>query len=490
MYRAIIVDDEMPALRYLDALIDKHAPHFQVDALFTGAKKALEYLQDHSVDLLITDINMHGMDGIELATQARSLSPDIHIIIVSGYAEFEYAKGAIQAGVDEYLLKPVDIPQFTKVLGHIAAQLEREHSEHTASILCAVACGQSYDHILYNKLFGKKEYRFTLVRLGNPEIRRFAPLTYTQVIDSSFDPFAILQGRNDNERILLSAHTDSASYLADLSVYMAQNHSKLFWTVIYSGAPHTVDKLPAFIQEAAEMVNKMAVIGKNQMLQHPQRKHQEKTMQIPSSEIKHFVYLVSSGKTKQFKEYLLNLAAEWERLQVPQQQAWHCVRQIAHNICLTIPSLNNQLDAVIDEALDLIDCAQSYGELLMGIYSILFDDVHSRDRKLSSDELYQHVIDYIDAHYSAQISMQDICDEMGISRTYLSRLFRKYGDTTFNIYLTNCRIKASAALLLAHPEYRMRDIAACVGYDDPSYWGKVFRQVMGCTPSQYLSMKK
>ena len=490
MYRTIIVDDEMPALRYVHALIDKHSTAFQVEALFSGAKKALEYLAEHPVDLLITDISMHGMNGIELATQARELWPNIHIIIISGYAEFEYAKGAIHASVDEYMLKPIDIPQFKGVLDRIAAKLEREQANLVSELLCAIACGHPYSQQAYDSIFKNREYRFTLVRWGNPDIRKTPALTYTDVVSAPGEPFIVLQGRCENEQILLSSQADSASYLADLGVYMSHGRSGFAWTVIYSLSPQMPKRLSAFIAEAIRLLNQCAIIGKNQMIAHPQNRAPEKRTQIPGSEIKQITYLVTSGKTRQFKEYLLNLATIWERRQLPQIQAWQAVRQIAHNICMTNPALSLQLDDIIGELLDLMSCAQSYGELLAGVYSVLFDDVQSRDRKLTGQELYQHVTQYIDAHYSTQLSMQDVCDEMGISRTYLSRLFRKYGDTTFNIYLTNCRIMASAKMLQAHPEYRMRDIAACVGYDDPSYWGKVFRQVMGCTPSQYIGSMK
>ena len=109
MYCVLVVDDEMPALRFVRSIIEQFAKDFQVVATASSGEHALEYLRQQSVDLLITDISMHGMSGIELAQAARVIQASIHIVIISGYGEFEYAQSAIQVGVDDYLLKPVSI---------------------------------------------------------------------------------------------------------------------------------------------------------------------------------------------------------------------------------------------------------------------------------------------------------------------------------------------------------------------------------------------
>jgi two-component system response regulator YesN len=94
-------------------------------------------------------------------------------------------------------------------------------------------------------------------------------------------------------------------------------------------------------------------------------------------------------------------------------------------------------------------------------------------------------VHYIEENYAQPLSMQSVCDEIGISQTYLSRLFRKYSETTFNAFLTRCRMEAAMKLLRDKPDLLLRDVAACVGYDDSSYFTKVFHQYTGKTPSQF-----
>ena len=139
MYHALIVDDELPALRFVRSIIEQFASGFEVVGTATSGEQGLELLEQQKVDLIITDISMHGISGLELAQQARLIQPGIHIIILSGYSEFEYAKSAIQVGVDEYLLKPVSITKMTALLQAVRQQLDEEQAEMNASLLPAIA---------------------------------------------------------------------------------------------------------------------------------------------------------------------------------------------------------------------------------------------------------------------------------------------------------------------------------------------------------------
>ena len=144
MYHALIVDDELPALRFVRSIIEQFASGFEVVGTATSGEQGLELLEQQKVDLIITDISMHGISGLELAQQARLIQPGIHIIILSGYSEFEYTKSAIQVGVDEYLLKPVSITKMTALLQAVRQQLDEEQAEMNASLLPAIACGLPY----------------------------------------------------------------------------------------------------------------------------------------------------------------------------------------------------------------------------------------------------------------------------------------------------------------------------------------------------------
>lgn len=116
MYNVIIVDDEPSVKRSLKAIIEQEIPSFQVSAMAENGQEALELMSDKIPDVVITDIRMPVMDGLRLAEEIRSRGIPTEVIIISGYSDFSYAKQALQHGVSDYLLKPLDVDEVLKVL--------------------------------------------------------------------------------------------------------------------------------------------------------------------------------------------------------------------------------------------------------------------------------------------------------------------------------------------------------------------------------------
>lgn len=486
MHRVLIVDDEMPALRFISSIIEQFSNGFHVIGTASSGELALDFLQKNAVDLLLTDISMHGMNGIELAQKARKLQPNIHIVIISGYGEFEYAQGAIQAGVDDYLLKPVSISKMSAILQSIQKKLSAENADLSGSILPALACGQPYSKENAELLFGKKSYRFAYIRWGNLDMTLPKFLSATSLTLPQDEYFQVLRGRDDDERILIAEDTRAEDFLSHLSVYMTKPGNLATWTAVYTPLTRSITTLPAFIDIAIGMIYQKTVIGKHQILQLSGGIDQER-MKLPAPDLKQLSYFITSNKTRMVKSYFLSLASGWERSQMPQRQVWHMVRQLIHQVAAVRPVVYNRLEEVLQDFNSLIHSTNSYTDMMNSVYTLLFDKDLARDHRMSTQEMFDYAINYIKENYAQPLSMQSICDEIGISQTYLSRLFRKYSDVTFNAYLTQCRIEAAKQMLREKPDLLLYDVAACVGYEDSSYFTKVFRQYTGKTPSQWAN---
>lgn len=487
MYRVLIADDEMPALRYTRNIIQQFCSQFQiVDAVISG-EAALKVLQAQAIDLLITDISMHGMSGIELAQSAKKLQPDLHIVIISGYGEFEYAQGAIQAGVDEYVLKPVSITKMTSILQSIQEKLDSEYLEQAASLLPAIACHQPYDEAAATRLFARRDWYFAYVLLGNLNLRLPKKLGVTRLLTPPQDHFLILSGRDEEERILISKDDHVENFLMNLSVFVTQASTQATWTMVYMPTAQPMEYLPSFIEQSMEIIYQKTVIGKHQILKYSGGSVREERLTLSAATLRQLGCFVSTGKKHLVKDFFISQAVQWENGQVPQRQVWHMVHQIIHQLATVHQPTNSRLTDILLEIDELIHCAASYGDLMASIYSLLFDSDTTFDRKMTAQELYDCAVQYIEDNYAQPLSMQSICDEMGISQTYLSRLFRKYGNTTFNTYLTRCRMDAAIRILQEKPNMLLREVAACVGYEGSSYFSKVFHQYTGKTPSQYFS---
>ena len=129
MYRLIVVDDEEIIRGGLCQCVDWASLGFEVAADFEDGSEALEYLSEHSCDVVMTDIMMSRVNGLELARQIHEEHPEIKVLLLSGYQEFEYAKQAMQYGVSDYLLKPFRSAEIRTVFENLRRQLDEERAK-------------------------------------------------------------------------------------------------------------------------------------------------------------------------------------------------------------------------------------------------------------------------------------------------------------------------------------------------------------------------
>ena len=135
MYNVIIVDDEFKAAKLLETYINRFVEGFRVIKIFEDGADVVEYLNYHDdIDVIITDIKMRKMSGVELAKYIHYTMTDIKVILVSAYTEFEYAQDAIKYGVFGYLLKVVDIKELTEMMKNLENVLNREREPSAEDI--------------------------------------------------------------------------------------------------------------------------------------------------------------------------------------------------------------------------------------------------------------------------------------------------------------------------------------------------------------------
>ena len=128
MLKILLVDDEREEREGIAYLIKKYGYPLAVSEAQNG-KKALEYMEMHPVDILFTDVKMPMMNGLELAREVNKSYPDTKIIIFSAYGEFDYAKQALEANAVNYLLKPIEIDEFKKVMEDLLRSIQEERNQ-------------------------------------------------------------------------------------------------------------------------------------------------------------------------------------------------------------------------------------------------------------------------------------------------------------------------------------------------------------------------
>ena len=123
MYQVLLVDDEVKIIQWLSKTIPWEKYGFSVCELCTDSLQALQYMECHPVDLVITDIRMPGLNGLDLIRKLHECRPGVRTIILSGYNQFEYAQQALKYGVKRFLLKPLNPDELTELLAELASEM-------------------------------------------------------------------------------------------------------------------------------------------------------------------------------------------------------------------------------------------------------------------------------------------------------------------------------------------------------------------------------
>lgn len=129
MYSLVIVDDEREIRKGFCNYFPWSEIGFKIVADYESAQEADEYLREHPVDVLVTDIRMQGMSGLELIESLRKRQDKTKVVVISGYRDFEYARQAMKLGVRHYLVKPVKFSQISEVFGEICKELDMERAQ-------------------------------------------------------------------------------------------------------------------------------------------------------------------------------------------------------------------------------------------------------------------------------------------------------------------------------------------------------------------------
>lgn len=123
MYKVLLVDDEIRIMQWLREAVPWQTLGYEVADICSSGLQALQYLQNHAVDVVLTDIRMPGLNGLELIRRLNETNPQVTTLILSGYNQFEYAQQAIKYGVRGFLLKPIDLEELADLLRFIKKDL-------------------------------------------------------------------------------------------------------------------------------------------------------------------------------------------------------------------------------------------------------------------------------------------------------------------------------------------------------------------------------
>lgn len=491
MHRVIVVDDERIALKYICSIIEKKCPDYEVVATAEEGMEALQKVEEYQPDLVISDIKMPLMSGIDLVAEIHERYPDIYAVIVSGYSDFEYARSMMKLGVSDYILKPVVPSEMVKTLEKISRKISRSQYEMCTRLIHRLCGNEACDEKVIRRFFPYDQYYCAVIR-RNGLPKRFGTGGSREIFSEVNESYMVY-GRDEMEQLyiipreLLNGRNISA-YIVELSQKMRVDTD--YMTIVYYKESCPPKELQGQIKRLYRTLNAVSVVGQNQMLGlNKESREAEIEYDHPTilEVLNQLEYLLKNKRYTQLKKELNRLYTQWSYERKPQMWMESITRQIIYMLNRYEESSLSSMECeyMLEDAFFYAGTSQ---ELITSLLDILFQNIKkiSSEVKVDSPEFVDAVELYIQRHLSEDLSLQNVSRQFNISQTYMGKLIRKYRDDSFNHYLTRVRMQKATELMRDKPGLYIKDVAQMAGYHDQFYFSRIFRSYMGVCPSDYL----
>lgn len=538
MLKVFLVEDEM----IIRNGVKNNIPWEQEGFTFVGeagdGELAWPLIKQTKPDILITDIRMPFMDGLELSGLVRKELPDTKIIILSGYSEFDYAKQAINLGVANYLLKPISGEKLLEAVKQVADIIREERAQ---ALLVEQYRQENQENIKIEKIrlfeqivAGSATTREILDRGELLELDLAAPF-YTvlllKLVDSgeSMDSsaqvmeasekvdeaimqkpefFAVERGLEGLAILMkseeeLQAGVQLESLEKEIQEILAQYPEVSY----FGGAGETVQRMRDIRRSyvgASKAFASRFFMEKNRFLTVEQISEQKpagmKDMSLKSVDaskinrklVEDFLKSGLEEETKNFvEEYFRNIGREnYESLMFCHYLIVDmnlCASHFLESIGID-PSLLPAQCRDVGEFADSLQCEEGMIAYVTKLFTetIRLRDNSSRNKYLELITAAQKII--LENFQNNEFSMNQAAAMVNLSPGYFSTLFRQETGMSFVEYLTGIRLEKAKALLMC-TNMRSSEIAYEVGYKDAHYFSYIFKKVCGCTPKEYRARK-
>ncbi len=503
----LIVEDEPPILRDIEYTIEALQRDYTIYATALDGQNAIALLEQHrdSIDVLITDIHIPIINGLELISYVHQNMPGIYCIIISGYSEFEYAKKAVQLGVIDYLLKPVNESELRSLLKQIYTRWCLDYLQGDKPLLQQVLSPNTKSLIHHSlaviRLHSQAQSSASQVQLQAdpwpmPDLDAFLT-KHSNYLQS----YCLTEGSSPLEKYLLLTHYSSTAteVFRDIVFQEMLEASRHVTVVIYTGfdesrpAKEHFDSLHAYIWENT-------LLGQSQLIQYKKEEKRilassELTMLSNHISVLHKLFIELN--LTMFYTELEQLLQKMKVLHMNQKDVASYLHMLSDLCASAIPSGKAGFDITSGKLLlQLVNQSDSFSglavdlkEFFHSLFDLLLEEIPASAAS-SKETLLPRIDNYIMKNCFEAINTKSIADKFGFTPAYLSKLFYEYKNVSPMDYIIQLRMEKAKELFQEDSELRIKDIAAHVGYVDSLYFSKVFRKYTGKSPKQYRKQNK
>jgi len=504
LYKIVIADDEQLERMLLQKTVEEHLGSQCMVKTAANGREAVEAAMQIQADMVLMDIEMPGINGLEASDFIFKELPDCHIIILTAYSEFKYAKKAIEIGVVEYLLKPCSDKELLTVIDDIADRInaeraknqERERSVRQIKLLTTqieeqlvltVMGGDIHPQYILKKLkeqgiefcngvFAIVHAQEAMEDIGNlvksdTWPKHIHPITYM------YDGRLYILGVSDNPNTdcLLAVKKQ----LNKLSNTLRTLSGKILYVAYGDNFTH--------IEEAQQSCFQAQLTLGHCTKENPVCKFQEQFEEEEDIMKDPFMYSMLIGDQKLISQVTGCLIEN----QLARQLDWDVtVERIENLLFKSIINLQKETGISLPK-FKLEEGQKNNKDQLYRAISAILLKISTHVAKKMGDRQEVHfakikkeIEEYIAVHYHEPLFLPNMAREMRYSSAYFSRLFRQCFQQNFILYLTEVRIEAAKDLLCT-TNLNIKEIGERVGYSDSNYFTKVFRKATGKCPSEY-----
>ena len=500
MIRILVVDDEKIERNGIRFLLNKLDVALEIYEAANGVK-ALEFLMENQVDVLLTDIKMPFMDGLELIENVSNLYPAVKTIIFSGHGEFEYAKKAMLYHVNYYILKPVDPEEFNKTITEVLRELESEKLEQEMK---EEGIRFFREHILLQLLNGvprgelapqiqkwggddslQQYYCMILLEFDRAFFGKNGDNFRQKLAARSFVSFQYLNLNQEQSVLLFGREEDfdrkKVAERLEKDVYVL--YGERCFLAVSECANEPIELAETYESLEKLMENKFYLPDSHIfLLEESEDIDTEQTVEDDLL-IKQIRQDIKMKDMVGLREHFDSLCEKYRGKSVLSQMYVKFVfSNIMKEICDILPDNDKpELEKAVDELYRASDLSQAMDILGDGIRRL--EEVFTVNPQMMHREI-ETVKQYIYANYDKELSVDMLAEQVFMAPSYLSHIFKKETGQNLSKFIKALRME-KAREMLTDSHKKIVNISCDVGYPNVSYFCQSFREYFGVSPQKY-----
>ncbi|MDO4548298.1 MAG: response regulator [Clostridia bacterium] len=532
MYRTILVDDEAAVLDGLRRHVDWKSRRLSVEGAFSNGRDAFAYLSQNAVDLIITDVRMPYMDGIELVKRAREIYPGVKILFISGHADVAYLRDALKLDAVDYILKSIDLEELDRALERVVGLMDAQRKKSLRFSEMEQRLSENMPILRNNRLTMLLRDEFDESGVSAEDVAR--DLRFLGIPLDDGVHYAVMVMQTVNRWVVISDMTERERYLFDLKIVKCCEEILLNY-----GGVCFMDRQNEFVlivnAENEDCEEDFLTIAQQLRASMSETFGMDVTIGISDrfSGLRRIRAAFQSACEAIRKGYLLDdglpiSVNKYEEVGNIKDARERAQREISQAITSgDADAVHAALERALSDmrAMESEDERENFMIFLLLLPTGLLTDLETgekgsyasqrrlmerfllcRDRQEQTSLLTQsycevtgilarrsapwpsalirRITQTISQQYMNHLSVSTLAQSAYLSPTYMCVLFKQQTGKTVNEYITIERIK-QAKRLLADPNILLYDVCYKVGYLSPSYFSKLFKKMTGQTPGEY-----